>query len=112
MLVCCHSSLFFLSKPGWSEKKNYHFEKEKIVLILLKIFLTKKIIRNEYQKNFMTRTFIRRSWVAGNQHIFKSGFLTTTTTILLYYYYTTTTTATTTTTTITVELLPYVNFCP
>ena len=59
----------------------------------------------------MTRTFIRRSWVAGNQHIFKSGFLTTTTTttttILLYYYYTTTTT-----TTIIVELLPYVNFCP
>ena len=60
MLVCRHPGLFFLSTPGRSEKFFYHFEMEKIALILIyNIFVTKKIFfRNEHQKHFLTRTFL------------------------------------------------------
>ena len=44
MLVCRHPGLFFSSAPGWSEKKFfYHFEMEKIALIVIyNILVTKK----------------------------------------------------------------------
>ena len=50
----------FSSTPGRSEKFFfYHFEMEKIALILIyNIFVTKKVFfRNEHQKKILTRTF-------------------------------------------------------
>ena len=38
MLVCRHPSLFFQVQPAGREKKNYHFEMEKIALI--SVYLT------------------------------------------------------------------------
>ena len=59
MLACSHPGLFFRAIPAGRKKKNfYHFEMEKVALIFIYIFVTKKnFFRNEHQKNFLTRTF-------------------------------------------------------
>ena len=59
MLVFRHLELFFPVHPA-SREKNYHFEMEKVALILIyNIFATKKIFfRNEYQEKILTRTFL------------------------------------------------------
>ena len=61
MLVCRHPGLFFRVHPAGRKKGFfYHFEMEKIALILIyNIFVTKKILfRNEHQKKFLARTFL------------------------------------------------------
>ena len=62
MLVLLSLGSVFSSTPDQMEKKNlfYHFEMEKIALILTyNIFVTKNIFfRNEHEKDFLTRTFL------------------------------------------------------
>ena len=59
----------FLSTPGRLEKKNnYHFEMEKISLILIyNIFVTK------HQKKFDSHVSCRPGQMTANKHAFKSG---------------------------------------
>ena len=60
MLHWSHPGVF-LRTPGRSEKIFfYHFEMEKIALILIyNIFVTKKLFfRNEHQKFFLTHMFL------------------------------------------------------
>ena len=51
---------FEYTRPVGKKKIFYHFEMEKVALILIyNIFVTKKIFfRNEHQKNLLTRTFL------------------------------------------------------
>ena len=57
MLVCCHAGLFFQVHPASWKKFLYHFEIEKIVIILIfNIFVIK--FRNEHLKNFLTCRFL------------------------------------------------------
>ena len=60
MLVCNHTGLFFRVLLAGRKNFFYHFEMEKIALILIyNIFVTKKtFFRNEYQKKFLTLTFL------------------------------------------------------
>ena len=57
------------------KKSFYHFEMERIALILIyNIFVTKKIFfRNEHQKNFLARTFLVDPVEWRQTNIFKSG---------------------------------------
>ena len=57
------------------KKSFYHFEMERIALILIyNIFVTKKIFfRNEHQKKFLARTFLVDPVEWRQTNIFKSG---------------------------------------